>query len=401
MGAPAQSKRFRFGLFEAVPASGELLRQGVRVRIQDQPFRLLTILLERPGEVVSREELREKLWPADTYVEFDGSLKAALKRLRAALGDSADNPIFIETLPKRGYRFVAPVAIEEEPSAAAEKSVPQRPVPAQPGIPETIAVLSDSSSWHRRTLIYGATLAAVLATGLGWYSVRNRSRPVPAALSKSGQPIPIRKSVAILGFHNASGRPEDDWLATAISEMLSTEMATGEKLRVVSGEEVANLRISSPWSRTSTLERDTTSRIGTALNSDVLALGSYTVVGTASHGQLRFDVRLQDARTGEVLTQIAQSGNVNDLFQVASEIGARLRQRLGVPDVKNTEQGGVLASLPLDRDGARFYSLGVARLRDFDALAAKDLLQQAVKADPKFSLSHLMLSRAWARLGYE
>lgn len=87
MGAPAQSKRYRFGLFEADTAGGELLRQGVRVRVQDQPFRLLTILLERPGEVVSREEIRQRLWLADTYVEFDGSLKSALKRLREALGD--------------------------------------------------------------------------------------------------------------------------------------------------------------------------------------------------------------------------------------------------------------------------------------------------------------------------
>src|SRR5579863_9740736 len=100
---------YRFGQFQLDLANRELLRQGVRVRLQDQPFRLLTILLERAGEVVSREELRQRLWPADTYVEFDGSLNAALKRLRAALGDAADNPIFIETIPKRGYRFIAPV----------------------------------------------------------------------------------------------------------------------------------------------------------------------------------------------------------------------------------------------------------------------------------------------------
>ena len=110
MNGPVNLRRsYRFGLFEADPAIGELARQGVRVRLHDQPFRLLVILLECAGEVVSREELREKLWPPDTHVEFDGSLNAALKLLRAALGDSADNPIFIETLPKRGYRFVARV----------------------------------------------------------------------------------------------------------------------------------------------------------------------------------------------------------------------------------------------------------------------------------------------------
>ena len=116
----AQSKRsYRFGLFQADLATRALLRQGVRVRLQDQPFQILTILLERTGEIVSREELRQRLWPADTYVEFDGSLNAALKKLRSALGDSADNPIFIETVPKRGYRFIAPVTCEHDASAAS------------------------------------------------------------------------------------------------------------------------------------------------------------------------------------------------------------------------------------------------------------------------------------------
>src|SRR6267154_1550651 len=114
MDAPVISKRvYRFGLFEVDVESGKLLRQGTRVKLQDQPFRLLCLLLERAGQVVTREELRQALWSSDTYVEFDGSLNATLKRLRFALGDPADNPVFIETLPKRGYRFVAPVAVEE------------------------------------------------------------------------------------------------------------------------------------------------------------------------------------------------------------------------------------------------------------------------------------------------
>src|SRR5947209_15214980 len=113
-----------FGLFEADPVSGELRRQGARVKLQDQPFQILILLLERAGDIVSRDELRQRLWPSDTYVEFDGSLNAALKKLRFALGDSAENPVFIETLPKRGYRFVAPV-IHREPDAQPEDAVPQ------------------------------------------------------------------------------------------------------------------------------------------------------------------------------------------------------------------------------------------------------------------------------------
>src|ERR1700747_3133347 len=100
---------FRFGVCEADVRAGELRKQGVRIKLQEQPFHVLTILLQRPGEVVTREELRSHNWPADTFVDFDNSLNTAINKLREALGDSADNPRFVETLPRRGYRFIAPV----------------------------------------------------------------------------------------------------------------------------------------------------------------------------------------------------------------------------------------------------------------------------------------------------
>src|SRR2546425_1898811 len=99
----------RFGTFEADLRAGELRRNGIKIRLQEQPFQVLAMLLERPGEIVTREELRSRLWPADTFVDFDHGLNAAVKRLRDALGDSAENPRFIETLSRRGYRFLAPI----------------------------------------------------------------------------------------------------------------------------------------------------------------------------------------------------------------------------------------------------------------------------------------------------
>lgn len=403
MPAPANLKRtYRFGLFEADLASGELLRQGIRVRLQDLPFRLLTILLERPGEVVSREELRQKLWPADTYVEFDGSLSAALKRLRAALADSADNPIFIETVPKRGYRFLAPVAAngtmhEEPPEVLAARTVIDEPAPTNP-IPIPLEALSHS---RPRWLIASGVLVLILfSVGLSWFRF-HRAQPVSPASTAAVPSLPVRKSIAILGFRNVSGRAQDDWLSTAFSEMLSTELATGERLRLIPGEEVANVRLAAPWPQTTSLSRETTARIRTALNSDVLVLGSYTIIGKPNRGQLRLDVTLQDARTGDVVSQIAEAANTDDLFSITSEVGSRLRESLGVPGISDAEQAGVLASLPLNHDAARFYALGVTKLREFDAGAAKDLLEQAVAADPKFSLAHAMLAHAWNQLGYE
>lgn len=118
------SRVFRFGAFEADPATGELRKSGIRIRLQEQPFQVLVMLLERPGELVTREELRQRLWPADTFVDFDHSLNTVMNKLREALGDSAAHPRFIETLARRGYRFLAPVQSEGDVSKVTGEPAP-------------------------------------------------------------------------------------------------------------------------------------------------------------------------------------------------------------------------------------------------------------------------------------
>jgi eukaryotic-like serine/threonine-protein kinase len=394
---------FRFGLFEADAVSATLTRKGVRVKIQDQPFRVLTLLLDHPGEIVTREELRQKLWPEGTYVDFDGSLNVILKKLRAAIDDDSDNPRFIETVPRRGYRFIAPVsAIRPKPIPVQEHVIP----PAPESAASEVTLLPPLPQSAPRPLpLPSAMVAAVLigAALTGWLVWRGKQSATltPFAVAQPAPPVQMRRSVAVLGFHNISGKTGDLWLATAFSEMLSTELAGGEKLRLVSGEDVANLHLTSPWSQTDTLDQKTTSRIGTALSSDVLVLGSYAVMGAPDRGRLRLDVRMQEAKTGEILTEIAEIGNARDLFHIVSRVGDKLRDRLEIPSLEGTDEAGVLASLPLDREAARFYARGLAKLREFDSLGAKDLLEQASKADPKFSLVHLMLARALSQLGYE
>lgn len=124
---PRSTPILRFGTFEADLRAGELRKQGKRLKLQDQPFQVLTVLLQRPGEVVTREELRSQIWPDDTFVDFDNSLNTAINKLREALGDSADSPRFIETLPRRGYRFLALVT-----SPDGKETATARP-PAKPG----------------------------------------------------------------------------------------------------------------------------------------------------------------------------------------------------------------------------------------------------------------------------
>src|ERR1700694_4785453 len=117
--AESSSQTRGFGVFEVDLRSGELRKRGVRIKLQEQPFQILSLLLEHPGEVVTREELRQKLWPAHTFVDFDRSLNKAMTKLRSALGDSADSPRYVETIPRHGYRFLAPVHYPREGTETA------------------------------------------------------------------------------------------------------------------------------------------------------------------------------------------------------------------------------------------------------------------------------------------
>lgn len=172
MGDPLNGhSRLSFGLFEADPSSGELYRRGRKISLQEQPFRVLAMLLERPGELVTREEVRKRLWQDGTFVDFDEGLDSALKKLRHALGDSAQNPTFIETLPRRGYRFIAPVTTANHGLPGKVADAPYSSVP------------SNSSAPDERKPKYLAAIIAValvLATALGFYRWKSRSHPLSA-----------------------------------------------------------------------------------------------------------------------------------------------------------------------------------------------------------------------------
>ncbi|HLJ40519.1 MAG TPA: tetratricopeptide repeat protein [Candidatus Acidoferrales bacterium] len=401
MNIRATSRLFRFGLFEADLENARLTRKGVRIRLQEQSFRILAMLLDRAGQVVSREDLRRELWPAGTYVDFDGSLNAALKRLRAALDDDADNPRFIETVPKRGYRFIAPVTLEDYPVATEPEIASALPSPAAQEQTPAIRNAAPSNFRHRRWAAVFGTVAVMLAI-TAFFVFRRRAavpstRPVEANVDVGA----IGRSVAVLGFQNATGRSSDAWLSTALAEMLRTELGAGGKLRVVSGENVAQFRITSPWSETDSLSQQTASRIGKALNSDLLVLGSFATLGEPQDGSVRVDFRLQDAQTGEMLYQGAETGSEKQFFGLVAKVGVALRERLGLPVISESEEVSVVSSLPSDPDANRFYSLGLAKLREADVAAAKDLFLQAEKLAPRFPLVHLMLFRTWGGLGYD
>lgn len=172
LGDSAANGVIRFGIFEVDLRAGQLRRNGLKVRLQEQPFQVLAMFLERPGEVVTREELHARLWPADTFVDFDHGLNAAVKRLRDALGDSAENPRFVETLARRGYRFLAPVDFPSVETSAAQVSAPQN-----------AAMLSNTGKSRWRMVAAGFSIVLV-ALGLGLHMGMRASRALQPVLPK-------------------------------------------------------------------------------------------------------------------------------------------------------------------------------------------------------------------------
>lgn len=236
-----------------------------------------------------------------------------------------------------------------------------------------------------------ALILSVASAGLVW---RSLSRSAGGTTAR--EVAPARPSVAVLGFRNASGKPEAEWLATAISEMLTTDLAAGGKVRVLPGEEIARIRreldISDPGSAA------VASLLKGKLGADVVASGSYTLL---DGGLLRIDARLQNVGSTEVLAAGKATGTESQLFDLVSRAGSPLRGALGAGGVSPTEALQVEASLPGNAEAARLYSEGLARLRLFDAKAARDILQKAAAADPKHPLIHAALAASWSAIGFE
>jgi tetratricopeptide (TPR) repeat protein/TolB-like protein len=249
----------------------------------------------------------------------------------------------------------------------------------------------------RRVLI-GATVAlAGLATAAVWIVAQRGPSASPGtavATALAGG----RRSVAVLGFKNLSGQRDTAWLSTALAEMLTTELAAGGRLRTIPGENVGRMKMELSLSDAESLAKDTLARVARNLGTDTVLLGSYV---TLPGDQVRLDLRLQDVATGETVAALAQSGTQTGLVDLVTRAGSRLRQSMGVEDPPTAEAGVLAAGAPSNLEAQRLYAEGLARLRELDALAARDLLQKAVAADPDSPLAHVALADAWATLGYD
>jgi eukaryotic-like serine/threonine-protein kinase len=396
-----------FGCFEVDLKAAELRKRGIRIKLQDQPFQILTFLMEHPGDLVTREEIRQRLWAEHTFVDFDRSLNKAMTKLRSALGDSADSPRFIETIPRHGYRFLAEVrstyddqqGIEKAPlTTLREPDVSTATALSAPGTVANSPLRDRGPSLLPRSGSFRAvsTLLIVGLLGFGAY-VSLRQFGVHAFRSA---PLP-RPSVAVLGFKNLSADPQNAWLSTAFSDWLMTELAAGEQLRTIPAEGIVRMKMELALPDVNSLGKDTLGRVGKNLGTDYVVSGSYAPLGAISKGQIRLDLRLQDTRSGETIGAFSESGSESDLSSLVARAGEHLRQTLGVPATTKEEAAEVATNVPMKADTARLYSQGLAKLRDFDALAARTLLTGAVESEPNYAASHAALANALLQLGYD
>ena len=253
-------------------------------------------------------------------------------------------------------------------------------------------------SLERKILAASLVLAVIVVAGVIIAKMRQRAPVESTKLTTAG--ITVRPSIAVLPFHNLSGRTDTEWVSTALPEMLTAELAAGEKLHTFPGENIARASSDLGLTGKQTLAPDTLAHLRKYLGSDYVVLGAYLDQGVAA-GQVRVDLWLQDTKTGEIAATISEKGSESSLDDLATKAGTDLRRKLGVGDITPGEAATVQASLPSNPEAVRLYSEGLAKLRVVDAIAARDLLQKAVAADPNFALGHSALADAWQAMGYD
>jgi DNA-binding winged helix-turn-helix (wHTH) protein/tetratricopeptide (TPR) repeat protein len=358
-----QAGRFvRFGSFEADLQEGKLTKMGSRVRLQEQPFRILAQLLERPGQLVTREEIRQKLWSHDTYVGFDDALNTAVRKLREALNDSADNPRFLETVPRRGYRFVAPVDGPPEPQA--------------------VAPIGSRARRHPYLWLAAALIAAGAAIGGYWY------------LRRPGSQITLEDTVVLADFANSTGDAVfDDTLRTA----LSMSLKQSPFLNVLSDSEVAKtlqqMTRATGTKLTPEVARELCQRAGSKayLAGSIGRLGSKYVLGLKAINCLSGDTLAE-----EQVTASSKENVLDALGEAASKLRGKLGESLATVqkfDIPLAE--ATTCSL----EALKAYSLGRKNMSAKGPAAGLPYDQRAIELDPNFAVGYLAMGIDFANLG--
>ncbi|HEX3526587.1 MAG TPA: tetratricopeptide repeat protein, partial [Thermoanaerobaculia bacterium] len=356
-------------------------------------------------------------WP-DTYVT-EANLTQNISFLRKALGERANDRRYIVTVSGEGYRYigaVTEVAREAVPPAepAAQASGAHRlietaelPMVAPPpsvALPAPAAPLPEApvpAPPRRRVWLVAGTAAVLVLFAAGAVWLRASARSPGAAVVEAPSGRTSRPVVAVLGFKNLSGSQGVQWLAPALSEILTTELSAGANLRVVSGENVARARqaLSLPYSESG--ERADLGRLRSLLGADLAVVGSYSFVGSGAGQRIQLELRVLKLPEGLAVASLVETGTEVQLFDLVTAAGKDLRRSLGLNNLSPEEARQAQALHLANPEAVRLYGQGLARLRSYDIQGARDLLSQAAQADPGSALIHSALAQAWAQLGHD
>jgi len=358
----------QFGVFELDTDAAELRKHGVKVKLQDQPCKVLQILLEKPGQIVTRDELRARVRSANTFVEFDQGLYSAMARLRDALGDSSDSPRFIETLARRGYRFVAPVT--ESAPLTENAGIAEPDLRVEQGISKTENrvrrfLISVLAGLFGGALLLGVYLGFDIGGARGWLR-RYSNRPI--------------RSIAVLPLENLSGDPGQDYFADGMTDELITNLAQLRSVRVISRTSIMQYKGT----------KKTLLQIGRELNVDAVLEGSVVRSGD----RVRITAQLVDAATDQHIWAASYDRDLHDVLawqdQAAREIASEVRIEL-----TSTEQGHIGRAHSVNSEAFEAYLKGRYHWnkRSKDGLRkAEQYFQEAIQKDPNYAPAYAGLA---------
>lgn len=367
-GAPPD--RVRFGVFEVDLRSGELFRQGCKVKLHRQAFQTLALLLEHPGELVTRDELRQRLWRSDTFVDFDLGLNSAVKKVRDALHDSADAPRWVETLPRRGYRFIAPVEIVPflNPAGGALSTENME----RDSLPAVERPIRQPVAWTKRRWVRGVAAASVLIalalTDVAWRRYHTASPATPV------------RALAVMPLDNLSADPEQEYFADGMTDALITNLAQIRSLTVIARSSVLGFKAT----------KKPPQEIARELHVDALVEGTVMLAGE----RVRINVRLIDAATGRTLWADSYERSVGEVTGLQSDIARGVANEIRAtltPD----EQVRLQHAASVDSETLMLYLKGRYFLEKLSNPKSIEYFQAAIKRRPDYALAYASMAEAY------
>jgi len=386
--APLLTNPIRFGDVTLHPASAEIDRDGIRQRLPDQAFEVLELLASRPAELVTREELIARLWPAKTFIDTHAGLNTAIKKLRVALGDDADRPKYVETIPRRGYRFVA--RVEPVDSAAAPApllaSAPLTPSVQFAAVASPVVAPTPSrrAPSRHRSILFGALAIMLAGAVVTWQA---RVAPPSSPQGNTAPSAPSSRNVAVLPFLNLTGDPGQDYLALGLAENVLHQLAQLPDLNVIAHTSSFQFREPAGDVR----------ELGRKLNARYLLEGSVQTSAT----RMRVTTQLIDATSGSHLWSMSFDRSPKDLLATEDEIALQVARALQVGGA-DSHPGSIHHSGTLD--SAAWLALQQGRAlsatRNYHNLEeAVANLERAVHLDPQFANAYVELANAYLLRG--